>query len=138
MLIREGNAMKEQAIKIGKMFGFPDDISLDFALQNGNIRDKAHNNNKIVSTSRIIARAYVQKCLKQELSIKNAKRNRINIAGVKLSQSKDICDIPPIDPVIVNDSLIIITDAVTNETVLQKTFRRLKWLIHCLISLKTP
>ena len=66
--------MKEQAIKIGKMFGFPDDISLDFALQNGNIRDKAHNNNnnKIVSTSRIIARAYVQKCLKQELSIKNA------------------------------------------------------------------
>ena len=72
MLIREGNAMKEQAIKIGKMFGFPDDISLDFALQNGNIRDKAHNNNKIVSTSRIIARAYVQKCLKQELSIKNA------------------------------------------------------------------
>ena len=28
--------MKEQAIKIGKMFGFPDDISLDFALQNGN------------------------------------------------------------------------------------------------------
>ena len=72
--------MKEQAIKIGKMFGFPDDISLDFAFQNlgthplenfnGNIRDKAHNNNKIVSTSRIIARAYVQKCLKQELSIK--------------------------------------------------------------------
>ena len=50
-LISEGNAMKEQAIKIGKMFGFPDDISLDFALQNGNIRDKAHNNNnKIVST----------------------------------------------------------------------------------------
>ena len=62
--------MKEQAIKIGKMFGFPDDISLDFALQNGNIRDKAHNNDKIVSTSRIIAWAYVQKCLKQELSIK--------------------------------------------------------------------
>ena len=121
------------------MFGFPDDISLDFALQNGNIRDKAHNNNnKIVSTSRIIARAYVQKCLKQELSIKNAKRNRINITGVKLNQSKDICDIPPIDPVIVTDSLIIIADAVTNETVLQKTFRRLKWLIHCLISLKTP
>ena len=64
--------MKEQAIKIGKMFGFPDNISLDFALQNGNIRDKAHNNDKIVSTSRIITRAYVQKCLKQELSIKNA------------------------------------------------------------------
>jgi len=74
--------MKEQAIKIGKMFGFPDDISLDFALQNlgthplenfnGNMHDKAHNNDKIVSTSRIIARAYVQKCLKQELSIKNA------------------------------------------------------------------
>ena len=137
MLIREGNAMKEQAIKIGKMFGFPDDISLDFALQNGNIRDKAHNNNnnKIVSTSRIIARAYVQKCLKQELSIKKAKRNRINITGVKLNQSKDIS---PIDPVIVTDSLIVIADAVTNETVLQKTFRRLKWLIHCLISLKTP
>ena len=131
--------MKEQAIKIGKMFGFPDDISLDFALQNGNIRDKAHNNNnKIVSTSRIITRAYVQKCLKQELSIKNAKIKRINITGVKLNQSKDICDIPPIDPVIVTDSLIIIADAVTNETVLQKTFRRLKWLIHCLISLKTP
>ena len=65
-----------------KMFRFPDDISLEFALQNqgthplenfnGNIRDKAHNNDKIVSTSRIIARAYVQKCLKQELSIKNA------------------------------------------------------------------
>ena len=34
MLIREGNAMKEQAIKIGKMLGFPDDISLDFAFQN--------------------------------------------------------------------------------------------------------
>ena len=67
--------MKEQAIKIGKMFGFPDDISLDFALQNGNIRDKAHNNNnnKIVSTSRIIAWAYIQKCLKQELSIKMQK-----------------------------------------------------------------
>ena len=130
--------MKEQAIKICKMFGFPDDISLDFALQNGNIRDKAHNNDKIVSTSRTITRAYVQKCLKQELSIKNAKRNRINITGVKLNQSKDICDIPPIDPVIVTDSLIIIADAVTNETVLQKTFRRLKWLIHCLISLKTP
>ena len=77
--------MKEQAIKIGKMFGFPDDISLDFAFQNlgthplenfnGNIRDKAHNNNnnKIVSTSRIIAWAYIQKCLKQELSIKMQK-----------------------------------------------------------------
>ena len=112
------------------MFRFPDDILLDFAFQNlgthplenfnGNIRDKAHNNDKIVSTSRIIAWAYVQKCLKQELSIKNAKRNRINITGVKLNQSKDICDIPPIDPVIVTDSLIIIADAVTNETVLQK------------------
>ena len=43
--------MKEQAIKIGKMFGFPDDISLDFALQNGNIRDKAHNNNNKIDYS---------------------------------------------------------------------------------------
>ena len=84
--------------------------------------DTAHNNDKITSTSRIVARAHIQKNLKHELGIKNTKRNRINIAGIKLSQSTDTCDIPDINPAIVTDSLFILADAATDDTVFGTTF----------------
>ena len=128
LLINEGNRLHKQAVDIGRMFGFPDDIDLDLAFRdlgthplenfNGNIRDTAHNNDTITTTPHIIARAHVQKCFKNELHIKNAKRSRINIGGIKLSQSRDICDAPDIDEVIFTETLFYRALAANNETVL--------------------
>ena len=48
-------------------------------------------------------------------------KNHENVFG-SVSREDLIGDIPPVDPVIVTDSLFTVADAMTNETILQKTF----------------
>ena len=132
VLVREGSKIRARAAEIGEMFGFPDDIELDlsfkdlgtYALENfnGNIRDTAHNNDTVTSTPHIVARAHTQKVLKRELNIKNAKRSRLNIGGIKLSQSKNLCDINDIDPVTITESLFLLSDAASKETIIKGSF----------------
>ena len=68
--------------------------------------------------------AHVQKLLKNEMSIPDKKRTRINAGGIKLSHSENVIDYPTeIDsPSILVESLFAMADAATPETILKREF----------------
>ena len=91
---------------------------------NGNIRDTAHSNDTISFTSHIIAKAHVQKLLKNELGIPNVKKKRINAGGIRLSESKNCIGMPKIEisPAVLVDSIFALANAGTEETIFTFTF----------------
>ena len=122
-------AMKEKVARLHaeietkcSHLGLPYDLMIDFAFDrfvthplenfNGNIRDVAHSNDTIDSTSHIVARAHVQKCLKHVCT-------RINAGGIRLSASLNQIDSPDIDPAEIAESLFVMADGATKETMLK-------------------
>ena len=87
---------------------------------NDNIRDIAHNNDTINSTPHIVARAHLQKCLKNELGLNNTKRTRINAGGIRLSESLNIIKPPEVEPTEVVESLFCMANGATKETIMKK------------------
>ena len=124
----------EVFIDVAQSYNYPIDVEPDFAFDrigthplenfNGNIRDTAHANDTCSSTSHIIARAHVQKLLKNEMNIPNKRRTRVNAGGIKLSHSENVIDYPPeIDsPSRLVESLFVMADAATPETILKHEF----------------
>ena len=129
-LKRECKNARSNFNAVAKHFGYPEDVKPDFAFDrigthplenfNGNVRDTAHSNDIMSSTSHIIARAHVQKLLKNELNIPNVRKKRINAGGVRVSHSKNCIGLPAseINPVVLVDSLFAMSDAATEETIL--------------------
>ena len=129
-LQKEIKRLRNQFNSIAKQFGYPEDSKPDFAFDrlgthplenfNGNIRDIAHANDTISSTSHIIARAYVQKLLKNELGIPNVRKKRINAGGIRLSNSINCIGTPSteINPVVLVESIFAMSNAATEETIM--------------------
>ena len=122
--------LNERIKEICSSLGLPYDLCIDFAFDrfgthplenfNGNIRDIAHNSDTINSTPHIIARAHVQKCLKNELELNNTKRTRINAGGIRLSESLNIINPPEVAPAEIVESLFIMADGATKETIMKR------------------
>ena len=129
-LQKECERLRNQFNSIAKQYGYPEDTKPDFAFDrigthplenfNGNIRDIAHANDTISSTSHIIARAYVQKLLKNELGIPNVRKKRINAGGIRLSQSINCIGTPSteINPIVLVESIFAMSNAATEETII--------------------
>ena len=120
--------------EIAKYYGYPENMKPDFAFDrigthplenfNGNIRDTAHSNDTLSSTSHIVAKAHVQKLLKNELGIPNVRKKRINAGGIRLSESKNCIGMPKttINPSVLVDSIFALAEAGTEETILNFVF----------------
>ena len=131
---KECEDAKQNFNNVAQHYGYPKDVKPDFAFDrigthplenfNGNIRDTAHSNDTISSTSHIIAKAHVQKLLKNELGIPNVKKKRINAGGIRLSESKNCIGMPKIEisPAVLVDSIFALANAGTEETILTFVF----------------
>ena len=87
---------------------------------NAAVRNCAHNNDTISSSSHIIARAHIVKTLCKELNLEYVHKTRMNTGGIRLSQCLNLLDQPDLKPDQLVDSIFVNAGAISPETVLQR------------------
>ena len=87
---------------------------------NGRIRTVANNNDAISTTTHIVARATVLKSLLDLLQVSPTIRGRVNTGGIRMSYCGEF-EAPSLNPSDVVDTLFIICNAITQETIRNQT-----------------
>ena len=91
---------------------------------NGDIRVTANNNDTIVSTSHIIAKAFLGKQILRSNNIHSEYKGRINTGGIRIIHVVNAIDFPDKNSTKFVDCLFIYADAVSNDTLIDSNITK--------------